>query len=504
MTVDRRLPRWVWALAVALVGVHLATDGWRYGHFRDELYFLACGRHLAFGYVDQPPMIALFAWLLQHTLGESLFAIRLLPAIAAGAKVVLTAALARELGGAAFAIALACVCVAAAPIYLGTDALFTMNCFEPLCWMGCALIVARIANGAPGREWLGFGVIAGLGLENKHSMAFFGGAIVVGLLATPMRAAFRERWIWLGGAIALAIAAPNLAWEATHGWATWELLRNVARSGKNVQLSPLGFVAQQLLLLGPLSAPVWIWGEVALLRDAKQRALGIAWIAALLFFVAQHGKSYYLAPSYPTLYAAGAVAIERAVAQTAWRAAIVAVILGGAAPLVPLVLPILPPARLGPYAVAMHASVARTETGHTADMPQIFADQFGWEELARSVGAVWQQLPPEDRARAGVFAQNYGDAGALDLYGPRYGLPPALSGHQSYFLWGPRGADGSVMLVLDDDADDERGLFDSVEDAGPVESSPYAMPFEQRQHVWICRGLHEPLDQLWPKLKQWL
>src|SRR6516165_11600027 len=262
--------------AVTLL-VHLSTNG-RYGYFRDELYYIACARHLDFGYVDQPPLSILLLRLSQLLLGDSLFAIRLLPALAGAAIVALTGIIARELGGRAWAIALACAGSLCALFNLAVGNFFSMNAFEPLFWMGAVYVVVRIINGGSSMLWLWFGVVLGLGLENKHSTAFFGAGILVGLLLTPERRHFAQRYIWLGGAIAFAIALPNILWEARFHWPTYELLSNIAHSNKNVALSPVQFIAQQAVFLNPGTLPLWVGGLFWLFgsRDGRRyRVVGI-------------------------------------------------------------------------------------------------------------------------------------------------------------------------------------------------------------------------------------
>jgi 4-amino-4-deoxy-L-arabinose transferase-like glycosyltransferase len=298
--------------AVALL-VHLLTNG-RYGYFRDELYYIACGQHLAFGYVDQPPLSILLLRLSEVVLGNSLFAIRLLPALGGAATVAITGLIARELGGRAGAVALACVGSLCALFNLAVGNFFSMNAFEPLFWMGCVYLLVRIINGASPTLWLWFGVLVGLGLENKHSTAFFAVGIFIALLLTPERRQFAEKWIWFGGLIAFAVALPNILWQLRNHWATYELLSNIARSDKNVALSPAQFIVQQIVFMNPGTLPLWLGGLIWLFgpRDGRRYiALGIIYLATLAEFIILHGKSYYLAPAYPMLFAAGGVAVER-------------------------------------------------------------------------------------------------------------------------------------------------------------------------------------------------
>ncbi|MFL6537896.1 MAG: glycosyltransferase, partial [Chthoniobacterales bacterium] len=325
-------------------------------------------------------------------------------------------------------------------------------------------------------------------------------------LLTRERRHFAQPWIWLGGVIALLLALPNIAWQIAHHWPTWELLNNIAHSHKNVVLGPVQFVAQQALIMNPATLPLWLGGLIWLLVRPNYRALGLAYLITLAIFILLHGKHYYFAPIYPLLFAAGGVAIENmfTMRMRFVRPALIALIVIVAAVLAPTCMPILAPEKLLTYMRTIHFEPPRTETSHTAALPQLFADQFGWEEMVRSVVRVYDSLPTNDQQRVGLYCANYGEAGAIDFFGPKYGLPPAISGHQNYYFWGTRGCTGEVMLVLDTDDADEREQFQSVEDRGVVESSPWAMPWEQRTHIYVCRNLHGTLDQLWPKLKEWL
>jgi Dolichyl-phosphate-mannose-protein mannosyltransferase len=492
---------------VALL-VHLLTKG-RYGYFRDELYYIACARHLAFGYVDQPPLSILLLRLSQMLLGDSLPAIRLLPVLAGAATVAITGVIARELGGRGWAIALACAGSLCALFNLAVGNFFSMNAFESLFWMGCVYLLIRIINGGSPKLWLWMGALLGLGLENKHSTVFFAAGIFIALLLTPERRHFTRKWIWLGGLIAFAIALPNILWQARHHWPTYELLSNIAHSNKNVALSPAQFVAQQVVFMNPGTLPLWLGGLFWLFnsRDGRRyRALGIIYLVTLAQFILLHGKSYYLAPAYPMLFAAGGVAAERvSVARLKLlKPVLLGVIFVTGALCAPLALPILPPGKLVAYMHALRLELPRTETSHTAQLPQIFADQFGWEQMVGSVAHVYHHLRPEDRERAAIFCQNYGEAGAIDFFGPRLGVPSAISGHQNYFLWGPRDWTGEVVLVLDTNDEDEREQFASVEDLGQIVSSSWAMPFERRMHIFLCRDLKVSVPELWPRVKKWL
>jgi 4-amino-4-deoxy-L-arabinose transferase-like glycosyltransferase len=336
----------VYALAVGAVALHVGFSG-RFGFFRDELYYAACGQRLAWGYVDHAPLAPFLARLSRSLLGDSLLALRFLPALAASAQVLLGAWLARELKGGKYAQFLAAFCVLIAPIYLTFDNFFSMNAFEPVFWMTCAAIVLRILNGGDPKLWLLFGLSAGIGILNKHSMLFFGSGIAVGLLATSARKHFRQPWIWLGAGIALLCFLPNLLWEIHNGWPTLALFHAVMGT-KYVIVSPWEYIWQQTLLTHPLVAPIWIAGLWFLLRDRlgkKYAVLAWAYFTVLAEMLILHGKIYYLAPAYIMLLASGAVWIElRLVPRLgAWlRPAIPVPLLIGAVIAAPLAMPILP------------------------------------------------------------------------------------------------------------------------------------------------------------------
>ena len=359
------------------------------------------------------------------------------------------------------------------------------------------------------RLWLWFGGVAGIGLHVKHSIAFFAFALLVGLAATPRRTLLFNRWIVLGGVVALLIAAPNLIWQWQLGWPTLELLDNIRQSNKNVVLGPLEYLGEQLFLLGPLTAPLWIAGLGSLLLARNDRALrvfGVAWIAVFTVIDLLKGKNYYLGPSYPILFAAGSAAFERWTAsgwKTWLRPLYVILIAASVAVLFPIGLPVMSPEKTAEYQRTLGIAPPRTEQNHTAELPQHLADRLGWEEMVATVARVYHGLPPHERAAAGIFAQNFGEAGAIDILGRRHGLPPALSGHQNYFLWGPRGYSGDVLVVLDSPRHTLHELCASVEYAGPAGTHPQAMPFEQEMGVYVCRGLRPSLVELWPRVKKW-
>ena len=484
--------------AVALLGgaLHLLTIT-SYGWFRDELYYIACGNHLDFGYVDHPPLVALIARLTQ-LLGGSLTVTRLPSLLALMAVIWLCGRIAREMGGNAWAQGLAALCALVAPVYLFVFHILSMNSFDILFWTLGAWIVVKILNGGDPRLWLLFGLVCGLGLQNKHSLLFFGFGIFAGLLLTPERRHFRERWIWLGGAIAALVFLPHVIWQVTHGWPTAEFVQN-ATEHKNVALSPLAFFGEQVTQMHPLTFPVWLAGLVWLFRS-RYRVLGWAYVAAFLVLISQASKAYYLAPAYPPLFAAGAVAIESWIRKPALRVALPALLLIGGALTAPLTLPILPVETFTRYARALGIEASAAERHEMGALPQHFADMHGWEEMVAEVARVYNSLTPEEQKTAGIYGQNYGEAGAVDLLGRKHGLPKASSGHNNYFFWGPQGS-SDPTLIIGGDPEDHRRVFQDVRPAGTIRCGGLCMPYEDNQTVWIARGLKAPLGQIWPRAK---
>jgi hypothetical protein len=486
--------------------VHLYA-GRHYGYFVDELYYLACSRHLDWGYVDHPPLIAFITWVARGMLGDSLPAIRFLPAVAGAAEVALTAILTRELGGKRFAQGLAATAALVAPGILASDNLLSMNAFEPLFWMGCAYVLIRIIKTGNPKLWIWFGVLSGFGLENKHSMLIFGAGIVVGLLLTPQRRSFTSPWLWIAGAIAVLIFLPNLLWNIQHHFPFLEVQANIRHSGRDVPLGPLAFFGQEILTMLPLTLPIWLaglWFYFFSEAGKPFRALGWAWVFTAAVIVTLSPRVYYLYPAFPVLFAGGAVLWEAWLARPGRRwlkIAYPAVLVATGTVFAPLAIPVLTPEQYIRYTKALHTQPPAIETHKLGPLPQIYADQFGWEEMVATVARVYNGLPQEVRSDTAIFCQNYGQAGAIDLFGPKYGLPPAISGFQNYFFWGPRNYTGASVIVMAGRQQDLEQRFASVQKVASV-SHPYSMPYEHFD-VFYCRGLKRPLKEIWPQVKRW-
>jgi hypothetical protein len=491
-------------LALFKLALHLLTNG-AYGYFRDELYYLACAERLDWGYVDQAPLIAWVARASRAVLGDSLRAVRFLPAVAGALTVFLTGLLARELGGGRFAVLLACLSVVVAPYFLGVHTILTMNAFEPLVWVAGAGLVARILKTGDARLWLWFGVLCGVGLLNKHSTLIYGFGVAAGLLLAPARRYFLNKWLWLGGAAAFLIFLPHLVWQINHGWPIVEILRN-ADANQNVEFRVADFLGGQVMLMHPLTLPVWLAGLYFYLfapAGRPYRALGFAYVLMLALMILFRAKVYYLLPVYPLLLAPGGVLLEGLFARRGlgWlRPASVGLMAAGGVVTGLLALPALPVETFVRYQEALGLEPPRTEKLSLGRLPQHYADMFGWEEMTEVVAGVYRSLPEEERARCAVFASNYGEAGAIDFFGPARGLPKALSGHQNYFLWGPRDYTGECVITVSEELEDVRKSFDSVEPAA-VFTHPYVLPHENNTPVLVARRPKKPLREIWPDVK---
>jgi len=478
-----------WLPVVGLAAVKLAVPmvfAGRYGWHGDELYYLASGRHMELGYVDYPSVTPAIAQLVQVVAPDSVVALRF-PGILAGALVVVLAALiARELGGGRRAQVLAALTVVISPVFLGGNFIFSTVDFDQLVWALLLWLVARVLAGRDPRLWLLAGLVLGIGLETKYTVAALAVALAAGLLLTPARRHLATRWPWLGAALAVALLVPNLWWQAGHGWdsVAYTLHHRGSTDG------PVAYWLQQALLaVNPVLLPMVVAGAVWLWRSGTFRAL--AWTAILveLLLFAVGGKAYYPAPVYPLLYAAGAVWLERSVGSLLLRWAWVAAATVISLVLVPILLPV------EPADVFARSGLWKSR----AD----FAAMYGWPDLAHQVTAAYASLPPSDRQGAMVLASNYGEAGALDLYGPGLGLPQnaVVSPHLTYYYWAPARMSPDVVIAVGYQRQALQSLFADLTKVGTISNSYGVGNGEAGMPIFVCRSPRRPLWQAWPSLE---
>ena len=488
-----------------------------YGMFRDEFYYLVCAHRLALGYVDQPPLVALQARAAQMLGGgpHHLLLFRLLPALAGAIMVVLTGLIAHALGGGRKAAAIAMLAVLTVPVFVATQSFLSMNAWEPVFWMTCVLAALRLlslsegAMRAYGRQsttgwWLLLGAGAGLGLENKASAIFFLAALVLALLVTPARRLLRTRGFWLAVAVTLLLAMPNVLWQVRNHYPTWQWLRAVQHSNKDVVLSPPRFLLAQFLMLAPVHLLVWLPGLLGLARRRAWRFSGALLLLFFLMMLAMHAKDYYVAPIYPLLFAAGGVEWARWIGASRRRLAFGAgcgsLMLAGFALTLPFTVPVLSPPTYVRYAHAVHFAPIDSEQHPASPLPEFFSDFLGWQGLADEVARVYHALPADQQAQTGIFASNYGQASALNVLGKPLGLPVAISGHQNYWLWGPHGDTGREMIVVTPEPLSAMLPIYRTCTVEAYQTSPYRMPWEQR-YIYLCHDRLQNYGSSWAAVK---
>ena len=480
-----------------------------FGFHRDELLYVAMGDHLGWGYLEVPPAVAVIAKISRWLLGESLLSIRFFPALTGALTLLLTGLIVRQLGGGRFAQMLAAVAYLFSLIYLRINLLFQPVTFDLFFFVLAVYLFIRILKKDDPKTWLLLGLVVGFGLLNKYTMLLFGFGVTVGLLATPYRHHFRNKWLWISALIALAIWSPNLAWQHSQSWPFFEHMRLLSeRQLANVE--PTTFLLVQMLM-NLYATPIWLIGLYFCLfsRDGKDyRPIGWVYLSILVVLLLLSGKVYYLAPAYPMLFAAGSVAIEKYIRRTArkWlRPAIITLVVVGSSTMIPIGVPLFPLDTMiryfefGAKYMGM-AEALRWETGEFHELPQDYADMLGWEEMTAAVAEAYHSLPPEEKEKCAIFADNYGEAGAIDYYGKRFGLPKSISKGSSYWLWGYRDYTGEVLITLGSDEEDVASFYDDVKPGG-VFNYPHAR--ESGEPIYIGRGAKISLEELWKILEQY-
>lgn len=496
--------RVAWLAAIAVFFVHVIGNA-HYGFFRDELYFIVCGMHPQWGYVDQPPVVPLLAAFTQLG-GHSLFLLRLVPALFAAAGAYTTVLLVAEFGGALFAQSLASIVFLFTWVLLAFGAKAGPDEVGLWTWPMIAYLLVRLSRGANPRLWLALGAITGLSIQSKYSVLFFLVAMLAGLLATPQRRMLFDRWCAAGAGLALLIALPNFLWQAHHDFPMWQLLE-AGQHGKNIIVGPLVYLLQEIVITNFFLFPVWVIGVIWLLRRPDLRFLGYAYIVLILEMMILHGKHYYPADIYPITIAAGAVAIEAWTANLrAVRIALIAYAVLTGPVFLPFSLPVLPEASYVAYQSAVISALhfpkgfLATEHGREASaLPGDYADMHGWPQLAAVVARVYDALPPNERAAAVVFGDNYGEAAAVQVFAP--GIP-VISSHNQYWLWGPGTYDGRVLVQINGTCWAKEGYFRSRRVAAIVRT-PWTIGWETGIPINICRGLKVPVKKLWTEAKMY-
>jgi hypothetical protein len=482
----------------------------RYGFHVDELYFLACSEHLAWGYIDQPPLTIFIAYLARHLFGESLLALRILPALAAAALVWTVGSITREIGGGRFAQVLSAIAVLATPAYLLNHHIMHIVAFEPLLWAGCAYFAVRAIQRDAPNNWLWFGAIAGLGLENKYTFAVLLSGLLLGLLFTPARKSLSTWQLWGGATLALLLLAPNLIWETARHFPflAWQRYIRAHPEVQTFNFSAFDFLCKQIMYTLPVFV-LWVaglWFFLFSSRGKQFRFLGFA-ILVVLGVCLCSGKPYYAIPAYAIAFTGGAIAVENLTegADRRWlRSVFVVVVVAAGTILAPCFLPILPVEQFVPYQRSLHLPLPiRSEFYESqSELPGILAWEFGWDEMVAAVARVYNALPDEDKSKAGILTTSYGPAGAIDLLGKKYGLPKAICPQLAYYDFGPRNYTGDVLIIIGFTPSRVAELCSSVQLGATLENR-YGYDGQRGPIINVCRGLAFDLQRNWPALKQY-
>jgi hypothetical protein len=489
--------------------IHLFTNAFTsYGIFRDEFYYLACSHRLDLGYVDQPPLSIYILACSRVIFGDSLFALRLLPAFSGALTVLITGLMVRKLGGGILAVAIACLTVIAAPVYLAMNTIYSMNCFDILLWtLGAYILILIVQENKP-MHWIVLGLVIGLGLLNKIGMIWFGTGLFIAMLLTNKRKLFLSRWPYLAALVAVGLFLPYIIWNFTHDFAHLEFIRNATR-GKYAALSHVDFIFGQFMILQPVTIPVWLAGLYYFLfsKEGKSfRMLGIIYVAAFLILVINaQSKPEYLSPAYTMLFAAGAVHIERISQRKYWiwlKYTIPILIMVGGIFTAPITLPFLPVETYIKYSKWIGIAPGTYEAKELGELQQFYADMFGWENMAKTVSQVFVSLPPEEKIRTVIFGRNYGEAGAIEYYSQKYDLPTVISSHNNYWIWGYGTGNYQTIISLGGAQEDYLDSFEEVQQAAIIRCD-YCMPYENNLPVYICRKPKRPLEEVWNSIKDY-
>jgi len=492
------------ALASIKLGVHLLQAGLlAWGYMTDELYYLDSVDRLDWGFVDHPPLSIAVLGAVRAMLGDSLLAIRILPAFLGAATIVVTGLMARDMGGGRIAQSLAGLMALTTLVYLAVCSFYSMNAIEVALWALAFLVVLRILNGGERHLWLLLGALLGLGLLNKASMLWFAAGFGVGLLLTPERRWLRTPWPWAAGAIALVCFLPFVWWQWRHAWPFIEFNRNAALY-KVGRVSPLDFVLEQILAVNPVEAPLLLAGLVFCFASSDgRRYRAAAWIFIAVFLLlvfSGSARPHYLAPAFPIVLAAGAVAVERFAGGGAWLPRALAITLVIVAIIAaPLTMALLPPAATVAYQNVLGVR-PREELERSGALAINLALLLHAEAVLKPITAVYDSLAPEERSRVEILTSYFGETGAVNVLGRKRGLPPSIGRHNQYGLWGPGNATGDLMIVVHDSEAQLREWFTSCERRAEIDC-PYCMELLQSQAVYVCRHPLKPLSELWPQMK---
>jgi len=478
-----------------------------YGIFRDELYYIACANRTAFGYVDQPP---LSIWILagwKYLLGDSLFVIRLLPAFISSITIFFLGLFTFRLGGGKSAVIIAMLTFMLTPIFLGMTTIYSMNVFDFFFWILAAYIFLQICESSNSNLWYVLGVVIGLGLLNKTSMLWLSAGVLVGTLFTPLREELKTKYPYIAAGIAFLIFSPYIIWNLTYDFAHLEFMRNAAVH-KYGGLTPLSLILDMILIFNPVSILIWIPGIIFYFFNKNSRLfrpLGYIWVITFaILFINWHSKAEYLAPAFQILFAGGAVQIVKwntRKSKIKYALAVPVVVINLL--LAPYARPLLPVQTFIEYQSILTLGASNSEGKQLADLPQFYADMFGWKGLAQDVDKVYRSLSDEDKKHTVIYCSNYGEAAALEYFGKKYHLPKVICPHNNYWYWWPEKLNATTVIILGGTAEQHLDALEECTLAG-IHKSKYAMPYENNLNIFIGRGLKIPLEKIKQELKRFI
>lgn len=470
-----------------------------YGIFRDELYYIACANRLDFGYVDQPPLSIWLLALWKFIAGDSVFAIRIIPAVVSSAVIFLIGLFTLRLDGNKGAVVISMITFMLAPIFLGMSTIYSMNILDFFFWIFSSYIFLRILQSDNKKLWYTLGIVIGLGLLNKTSMLWLSAGIAVGTVLTPIREDLKTKYPYIAAGIALLIFSPYIIWNLFNDFAHLEFMRNAA-AWKYGGLTPLSFVLDLLLIFNPLSVLIWLPGLFYFFihRNARQyRALGYIWLVTLIILLINyHSKAEYIAPAFQILFAGGSIMIvtwNAKIKRLKYAITIPVVVLGVI--LSPLARPLLTVEDFLAYQSMLNLKPPSNEGHELEGLPQFYADMFGWEDLARKVSTVYQSFPQEERKNTVVYCSNYGQAGAVEYFSKKFPLPKVISPHNSYWYWWDEVESPSTIIIIGGDSEDHFSSLWQVQKAD-THRTKYAMPYENNLTIYIGRGLKRSIKEI--------
>lgn len=493
-------------LSAIPVILHLYTNLFAgYGIFRDELYYIACTDRLDFGYVDQPPFSIALMFISNMLIGNSVFAIRLLPAVFSGLTVFIVCMMTLELGGRNYSFLLSSMAVIFAPIYLAMGTFYSMNFLDIFIWALSFYIILLILKNSRQYLWIILGIVMGIGLLNKTGFLWFIAGFTAGLLITDKRKEFLTLKPYVTYLISITIFLPYVLWNFQNDFAHLEFIRNAVNE-KYSSIGIIDFLIGQLLNLNPIAALIWIPGLYFFLSNRENSGYRIPAIifltTAIILIINGHSKAEYLAASYTVLLAGGAVFIEkRTLVRLRWiRYTMLGILLVTGIALLPFALPVLPVKTFISYSNAIGITPQNSEGHELTELPQFYSDMHGWEKLAEDVSNVYQSLPRDDRLNTLIFGRNYGEAAAMEYFKNKYPIPRTISPHNSYWLWGYGGNEDPILIIIGGDSTDHLRIFENVEQA-MIHEAEYSMPYENNIPIYIARNAKMPLSEVWNEIK---